>query len=79
MDSIVPCWFMFHLECDKGRESSSYQIYIELCYSYVLVLLLFYKVKILSILYFSFGIKSAFCHKTVVTIRRQKKKGRHEI
>jgi len=45
MDSNVPCWFVFYLECDKGRENGSYQIYIELCYSYVLVLLLFYKVK----------------------------------
>ncbi len=50
MDFNVPCWFVFYLECDKGRESRSYQISIKLCHSYVLVLLLFYKVKILSTL-----------------------------
>jgi len=79
MDFNVLCWFVFYLECDRGRESSSYQIYIKPCYSYVLVLLLFYKVRILFTLWSSFGIESAFCHMMVVTIRRQKQKGRHEI
>jgi hypothetical protein len=37
MDSGVSSWCVFYLKCDKGRESSSYQVYIKLCYSYVLV------------------------------------------
>jgi hypothetical protein len=36
---------VFYLKCDKGKESSSYQVYVELCYSYVLVLFFFYKLK----------------------------------
>ncbi len=58
---------VFYLKCDKRRESSSYQIYIEFCYSYVLVFLFFYKVKTLSTL--CFGIEIAFYHKTVIAIR----------
>jgi hypothetical protein len=37
IDFNISSWFVFYLECDKGRESSSYQVYIEFCYSYVLV------------------------------------------
>jgi hypothetical protein len=44
-DSSVFSQCVFYLKCDKRRESSSDQIYIEFCYSYVLVLLFFYKVK----------------------------------
>jgi hypothetical protein len=79
MDFNVPCWFVFYLECDKRIKSNSYQIYIKLCYYYLLVFLLFYKVKILSILCSNFGIESTFCHRTVDTTKRQKQKGRHEI
>ncbi len=59
-----------YLKCNKGRESSSYQVYIQLCYYHVLVFLFFYKVKILSTLCFNFGVKNAFCHKMVIAIRR---------
>ncbi len=37
IDFNISSWFVFHLECDKRRESSSYQVYIKLCYFYVLV------------------------------------------
>jgi len=47
---------VFYLECDKGKESRSYYVYLKLCYFYVWVLLFFYKVIILYILYSSFGI-----------------------
>jgi hypothetical protein len=47
MDFSVSSWFVFYLECDKGNESSSYQTYIEVCYSYVLVFF-FYKIRILE-------------------------------
>jgi len=40
----------------ERSENSSNQIYIKLCYSYVLVLLFFYKVKILSIIYYLLSI-----------------------
>ncbi len=63
----------------KQRENNSYQVYIELCYSYVLVFLFFFKVRILFIFCFSFGIKNPFCHMTIATIRRQHQGGRHEI
>jgi hypothetical protein len=32
---------VLYLECDKGRESSSCQVYIELCYPYVLVIYIY--------------------------------------
>ncbi len=70
---------MFYLKCDKGRESNSYRIYIELCYYYVLVFLFFYKVKNIFTFYFSFGIENAFCHMTIVTIIKQQQRGKHEI
>jgi len=70
MDSNVSSWCVFYLECGKGKESSSYQIYIKFCYFYVLVLFFFYKVKILSTSCSSFGVKNAFCHKMLVTIGR---------
>jgi hypothetical protein len=31
MDFSVSSWCVFYLECDKGRESSSYQVYLKLC------------------------------------------------
>jgi hypothetical protein len=70
---------VFYLECDKGKESSSNQVYIQLCYSYVLVLLFVYKVKILSTICSNFGIESAFCHMMVVAIGRKQQGGRHDI
>ncbi len=70
---------MFYFECDKGRESSSYQVYLKLCYSYVLVLHFVYKIKILSIICSNFGIEGAFCHMMIVAIGRQWQGGRHEI
>jgi hypothetical protein len=63
-------WCVFYLKSDKGRESSSYQIYIKLCYFYVLVLFFFYKIIILSTLCFSFGVETAFCHMIIVRIWR---------
>jgi len=71
IDFNIPSKFVFYLKCDKGRDSNSHQVYIQLCYSYVLVLLFFYKVKKIFTFYFSFGIESAFCHMTIVTIGRQ--------
>jgi hypothetical protein len=38
---------VFFLKCDKGRESSSYHVYVKFCYSYVLIFFSIYKVKIL--------------------------------
>jgi hypothetical protein len=73
IDFNIPSKFVFYLKCDKGRESNSYQVYIQLCYSYILNLLFFYKVKKIFTFYFSFGIESAFCHMTIVTIGRQKR------
>ncbi len=63
-------WCVFYLKCDKRKESISYQVYIKLCYSYVLVLIFFYKIVILSFLCSSFGIESAFYDMIIVTIRR---------
>jgi hypothetical protein len=79
MDYIISSRCVFYLECDKGKESSSYQVYIELCYSYVLFIPFFYKVKILSTLCFNFGIENAFWHKMIVTTGRQQQRDRHEI
>jgi len=45
----------------------------------LLLCFFFYKVRILSTLSSSFGIESAFCHKIVVTTRRQQQRGRYEI
>jgi hypothetical protein len=46
------CFYcVFYLECDKGKENNSCQIYVELYYSYVLVYFYFYKVIILSTLF----------------------------
>jgi hypothetical protein len=45
IDSNVSSWCVFYLNCDKRKQSSSYQVYIELCYFYVLVLLFFYKLE----------------------------------
>jgi hypothetical protein len=70
MDFNVSSWCMFYLECDKRRESSSSQVYIELCYSYAIKKKKFYKIKILSTICFNFGIESAFCHMTTVAIGR---------
>ncbi len=61
---------MFYLECDKERDSSSYQVYIKFCYFYVLFFLFFYKVIIIYSLYFSFGEESTFCHMMIVTSGR---------
>jgi hypothetical protein len=71
MDFNVFSSCVFYLKCDKRRESSSYQVYINLCYSCVLVLLFVYKIKILSTICYSFGIESAFCHMTIAAIGRQ--------
>jgi hypothetical protein len=79
MDLNVSSWFVFYLECDKRRESSSYQVYIKLCHSYVLVILFFYKIKMLSTICSNFGVESTFCHMTIVTIRRQQQRSRHKI
>jgi hypothetical protein len=51
---------VFYLKCDKEKDSSSYQVYIEFCYFYVLVFLFFYKIIIVSNFYFSFGLESVF-------------------
>ncbi len=61
----VSSWFMFYLECDKRRDNSLYQIYIEFFYSYVLVIF-FYKVRILSILCFNSRVENALCYKMIV-------------
>jgi len=45
--------FVYFLKCDKGRESSSYHVYIKFCYSYVLVVFSIYKVKILCTIFVS--------------------------
>jgi hypothetical protein len=70
MDSIISSWWVFYLECDKGKDGGSYQVYIELCYSYVLVIPFFYKAKILYILCSNFRVENAFCHMTIVTTGR---------
>jgi hypothetical protein len=59
MDSNFFSWYVFYLKCDKGWENSSYQVYIEFCYSYVLVFLFFNKVKIWSILCSNFGVEKS--------------------
>ncbi len=79
MDYIVSSWCVFYLECDKGKESSSYQVYIDLCYYYVLVIPFVYKVRILSILCFNVWVENAFCHMMIVTTRRRQQRDRHEI
>ncbi len=43
MDFNVSSWFVFYLECDKGRESSSCQVYIEIFYYNILVFFFFIK------------------------------------
>ncbi len=70
---------MFYLECDKGRENNVYQVYIIFCYVYVLIVLFFYKVIILSFIFSNVGLESAFYHMTVTTIKREQQGGRHEI
>jgi len=70
MDSSVSSWCVFYLKCDKGKESSSYQFYIKFCYSYILVFLFFYKLKILFIFCSSFRIENALCYKTIVATGR---------
>jgi hypothetical protein len=69
---------VFYLKCDKRRESNSYQVYIKLCYSYVLVLFL-YKVRILSTLYSSSRVKSAFYYRMVVATRMEQQRSSHRI
>jgi hypothetical protein len=65
MGFSVSSWFVFYLEWDKIRDSSLYQIYIEFCYSYVLVFF-FYKIRILSILCSNSKVENALCYKMIV-------------
>jgi hypothetical protein len=58
----VSSWFVLYVECNKRRENNSYQVYIKLCYFYVLVLVFSYKVKILSTFDYSLWNKKYFCH-----------------
>jgi len=57
MDFNIFLKCVFDSKCDKGKENNLYQIYIELCYSYVLVILFTYKVRILFILCVFYKIK----------------------
>jgi hypothetical protein len=69
MDSNVFSYinvFFFYLELWGRRESSLTSVYIELCYSYVLVFLFFYKIRILSSFCSIYGVGNAFHHKTMV-------------
>jgi hypothetical protein len=70
MDFSVSSWFVFYLKCDKRRDNNLYQIYIELCYFYVLVFF-FYKVRILSILCSNSRVDNAFCYKMIVGTGKQ--------
>ncbi len=44
MDSYISSWCVFYLECDKGKESSSYQVHIDL-------VILMYEFLIFSIIF----------------------------
>jgi len=63
--------FSFSTLSFKGRrESIIALVYIKFCYFYVVVFIFFYKVGILSILYFISKIRNALCHGTIVVTRR---------
>jgi hypothetical protein len=68
---------VFYLECDKGKESRSYYVYLKFCYFYVWVLIFFYKIIILHVLYSSFGIENALCYKMIIVTKRQQQGRSH--
>jgi len=70
MDFNISSQCVFYLECDKGREDRSYQVYIEFCYFYVLVLHFFYKFYVPSTICFNF-----WSRKYVMDTKNYKNKG----